>query len=67
VSPAGELLLDPLRAALHEDVLEPEQVPVVTTGLTGDAALAGAVLLAFDGASQTGDPPALAPRVLAAT
>ena len=47
VSPAGDLLLEPLRAALHEDVLGPERVPVVATGLTGDPALAGAVLLAF--------------------
>ena len=50
VAPAGDLLLEPLRAALHEDVLEPERVPVVATGLSGDAALAGAVLLAFEGA-----------------
>ena len=52
VSPAGDLLLDPLRATLHEDLLAPEQVPVVVTGLTGDAALAGAVLLAFDRARE---------------
>jgi predicted NBD/HSP70 family sugar kinase len=51
-SPAGDLLLEPLRAALHEDVLEPERVPVVATGLTGDPALAGAVLLAFEGARE---------------
>ena len=48
VSPAGDLLLEPLRATLHEDVLEPERVPVVATALTGDPALAGAVLLAFE-------------------
>ena len=52
VSPAGDLLLEPLRAALHEDVLEPERVPVIATGLTGDPALAGAVLLAFEGARE---------------
>ena len=56
VSPAGDLLLEPLRAALHEDVLEPEQVPVVATGLTGDPALAGAVLLAFEGARALAAP-----------
>jgi N-acetylglucosamine repressor len=67
VSRAGGFLLAPLRATLHEDVLEPEQVPVVMTGLTGDAALAGAVLLAFDGATPDGDAPRVAPRVLAAT
>jgi N-acetylglucosamine repressor len=67
VSPAANFLLDPLRATLHEDVLEPEQVPVVATGLTGDAALAGAVLLACDRATQAGDEPVVVPRVLAAT
>jgi len=52
VSPAGDFLLDPLRAALHEDVLEPERVPVVATALEGDAALAGTVLLAYDRATE---------------
>jgi len=52
VSAAGDMLLEPLRAALHEDVLEPEQVPVVGSTLTGDPALTGAVLLAYEHATQ---------------
>jgi predicted NBD/HSP70 family sugar kinase len=45
---AFDFLLDPLRAALAEDALEAEQVPVVASGIEGDAAIAGAVLLAFE-------------------
>jgi predicted NBD/HSP70 family sugar kinase len=45
---AFELLLDPLRAALAQDALEAEQVPVVASTIEGDAAVAGAVLLAFE-------------------
>ena len=48
VAPAGELLLEPLRGALAQDALEAEQVPVVASGLEGDAAVAGAALLAFE-------------------
>jgi predicted NBD/HSP70 family sugar kinase len=52
VSDAAELLLDPLRATLHEDALEADRVPVVGSGVPGDSALAGAVLLAYDAAEQ---------------
>jgi N-acetylglucosamine repressor len=45
---AGDLLLDPLRGALAQDALEAEQVPVVPSGIAGNAAVAGAVLLAFE-------------------
>jgi predicted NBD/HSP70 family sugar kinase len=41
-------LLDPLRGELAQDALEPEQVPVVASGVEGDASVAGAVLLAFE-------------------
>ena len=47
VALAGDLLLDPLREALHVDVLPAERVPVVQSKLVGDAALTGAVLLAL--------------------
>ena len=45
---AFDLLLESLRGALAEDALEAEQVPVVASGVEGDAAVAGAVLLAFE-------------------
>ncbi len=45
---AFEFLLDPLRGALAQDALEAEQVPVVASAIEGDAAVAGAVLLAFE-------------------
>jgi predicted NBD/HSP70 family sugar kinase len=45
---AFEFLLDPLRGALAQDALEAEQVPVVASTVEGDAAVAGAVLLAFE-------------------
>jgi predicted NBD/HSP70 family sugar kinase len=45
---AFEFLLDPLRGALAQDALEAEQVPVVVSGIDGDAAVTGAVLLAFE-------------------
>ncbi len=45
---AGDLLLEPMRATLHADVLEPEQVKVVASTVSGDAAVEGAVLLSFD-------------------
>jgi predicted NBD/HSP70 family sugar kinase len=45
---AGDLLLEPLRGALAQDALEAEQVPVVLSGISGDAGVAGAVLLAFE-------------------
>jgi len=47
-SEAFEFLLEPLRGALAQDALEAEQVPVVASGIEGDAAVAGAVLLAFE-------------------
>jgi predicted NBD/HSP70 family sugar kinase len=47
-APAFEFLLDPLRGALAQDALEAEQVPVVASTIDGDAAVAGAVLLAFE-------------------
>src|SRR5215207_3216144 len=45
---AFEFLLEPLRGGLAQDALEAEQVPVVASGIEGDAAVAGAVLLAFE-------------------
>src|SRR4051794_24241602 len=45
---AFDFLLDPLRGALAQDALEAEQVPVVASGIEGDAGVAGAVLLAFE-------------------
>ena len=45
---AFDFLLEPLRGALAQDALEAEQVPVVASGVEGDAAVAGAVLLAFE-------------------
>jgi predicted NBD/HSP70 family sugar kinase len=45
---AFEFLLEPLRGALAQDALEAEQVPVVASTIEGDAAVAGAVLLAFE-------------------
>jgi predicted NBD/HSP70 family sugar kinase len=45
---AFDFLLEPLRGALAQDALEAEQVPVVASGVEGDAAIAGAVLLAFE-------------------
>jgi predicted NBD/HSP70 family sugar kinase len=45
---AFDLLLEPLRGALAQDALEAEQVPVVASGIDGDAGVAGAVLLAFE-------------------
>jgi predicted NBD/HSP70 family sugar kinase len=45
---AFEFLLEPLRRALAQDALEAEQVPVVASAVEGDAAVAGAVLLAFE-------------------
>jgi predicted NBD/HSP70 family sugar kinase len=47
-SEAFEFLLDPLRRALAQDALEAEHVPVVASAITDDAAIAGAVLLAFE-------------------
>jgi N-acetylglucosamine repressor len=44
---AFEFLLDPLRGALAQDALEAEQVPVIASSIE-DAAVAGAVLLAFE-------------------
>src|SRR4051812_22974234 len=45
---AFDFLLEPLRGALAQDALEAERVPVVASSVEGDAALAGAVLLAFE-------------------
>jgi predicted NBD/HSP70 family sugar kinase len=45
---AFDFLLDPLRGALAQDALEAEQVPVVASGVVGDAGVVGAVLLAFE-------------------
>ncbi len=45
---AFDFLLEPLRGALAQDALEAEQVPVVASDVEGDAAVAGAVLLAFE-------------------
>jgi predicted NBD/HSP70 family sugar kinase len=45
---AFDFLLEPLRGALAQDTLEAERVPVVASTIQGDAALAGAVLLAFE-------------------
>lgn len=45
---AFEFLLEPLRGGLAQDALEAEQVPVVASAIDGDAAVAGAVLLAFE-------------------
>jgi predicted NBD/HSP70 family sugar kinase len=50
---AFELLLEPLRGALAQDALEAEQVPVVASTIEGDAAVAGAVLLAFEAGVAT--------------
>jgi len=47
-SEAFEFLLEPLRGGLAQDALEAEQVPVVASDIDGDAAVAGAVLLAFE-------------------
>jgi predicted NBD/HSP70 family sugar kinase len=47
-APAFDFLLKPLRGALAQDALEAEQVPVVASAVEGDAAVAGAVLLAFE-------------------
>src|SRR5207253_2213476 len=43
-----DFLLEPLRRVLAQDALEAEQVPVVASGVDGDAGVAGAVLLAFE-------------------
>ena len=45
---AFDFLLEPLRGALAQDALEAEQVSVVASEVEGDAAVAGAVLLAFE-------------------
>jgi predicted NBD/HSP70 family sugar kinase len=45
---AFEFLLEPMRGVLERDALEVEQVPVVASSIDGDAAVAGAVLLAFE-------------------
>jgi predicted NBD/HSP70 family sugar kinase len=45
---AFDLLLGPVRDALARDTLEAERVPVVASGIDADAAVTGAVLLAFD-------------------
>jgi predicted NBD/HSP70 family sugar kinase len=45
---AFDFLLDPVRRALAQDALEAEHVPVVASAVEGDAAVAGAVLLAFE-------------------
>lgn len=45
---AFDFLLHPLRGVLAQDALEAEQVPVVASSIQGDAAVAGAVLLAFE-------------------
>ncbi len=50
---AFDFLLEPLRGALAQDALEAEQVPVVASGVEGDAAIAGAVLLAFEAGSSS--------------
>jgi predicted NBD/HSP70 family sugar kinase len=47
-SEAFDFLLEPLRGGLAQDALEAEQVPVVASTIEGDAAVAGAVLLAFE-------------------
>jgi predicted NBD/HSP70 family sugar kinase len=47
-SEAFEFLLEPLRGALAQDALEAEQVPVVASAIEGDAAVVGAVLLAYE-------------------
>jgi N-acetylglucosamine repressor len=45
---AFDFLLEPLRDELAQDALEAERVPVVASSVEGDAAVAGAVLLAFE-------------------
>jgi predicted NBD/HSP70 family sugar kinase len=50
---AFEFLLEPLRRALAQDALEAEQVPVVASSIEGDAAVAGAVLLAYEAGVAT--------------
>jgi N-acetylglucosamine repressor len=50
---AFDFLLEPLRGALAQDALEAEQVPVVASSIEGDAAVAGAVLLAFEAGVAT--------------
>jgi N-acetylglucosamine repressor len=50
---AFDFLLEPLRRGLAQDALEPEQVPVVVSSVEGDAAVAGAVLLAFEAGSSS--------------
>jgi predicted NBD/HSP70 family sugar kinase len=52
VSVAADLLLNPLRDSLHQDALESDRIPVVASSVSGDSALAGAVLLAFDAAEH---------------
>ena len=52
---AFDFLLEPLRGALAQDALEAEQVPVVASGIDGDAAVAGAVLLAFEAGVATSE------------
>lgn len=48
VALAGDLLLEPLRRALADDLLDAERVPVVQSSLAGRAELTGAVLLALE-------------------
>jgi N-acetylglucosamine repressor len=50
---AFDFLLEPLRRGLAQDALEAEQVPVVASSVEGDAAVAGAVLLAFEAGSSS--------------
>ncbi len=49
----SSLFVDTVRAAVLEQVLGPERVPVVTTLLSGEAVTTGAVLLAMDQAVQS--------------
>src|SRR3954447_15560722 len=52
---ACDFPLAPLRGALAKDALEAEQVPVVASAVEGDAAVAGAVLLAFEAGIATAE------------
>ncbi len=49
VARAGDLLLDPIRQVLNDDLLHTEDLPVVRSSLIGQAEITGAVLLAIEG------------------
>ncbi|HSC88834.1 MAG TPA: ROK family transcriptional regulator [Polyangiaceae bacterium] len=50
---ASSAFVDAVRAAVEEQVLGPERVPVITTALAGESVTTGAVMLAMDHAVQS--------------